>query len=94
MSPVSDTVGFLDDQGTEEAGESGENEAQKEDKEEEGNLAESQEEKVSVRLCTVVSLDAALFMSSASASQGQEPVWHTGVRMEGRRRESHHGGSR
>ncbi|KAK1344329.1 hypothetical protein QTO34_014896 [Cnephaeus nilssonii] len=81
-------------EGTEEAGESGENEAQKEDKEDEGNLAESQEEKVSVRLCTVVSLDAALFMSSVSASQGQEPAWHTGVRMEGRRRESRRGGSR
>lgn len=47
LSQVSDTVGFLYDQGTEKAEESGENEAQKEDKEDAGNLADSQEKNVS-----------------------------------------------
>ena len=40
-------MGFLCDQGTETAEESGENEARKEDKEDEDNLAESQEKNVS-----------------------------------------------
>lgn len=43
LSQLSDTTGFLYDQGTEKAEESGEKEAQKEDKEDAGNLAESQE---------------------------------------------------
>lgn len=43
-------MGFLYDQGTEKAGESGENEAPKEDKDDEGDLTEAQEGKVSVRL--------------------------------------------
>lgn len=48
LSKVSDAVGFLYDQGTEKTEESGENEAQKEDNEDAGNLAESQEKNVSV----------------------------------------------
>lgn len=59
LSQMSDTVGFLYDQGTETAEESGENEAQKEDKEDEDNLAESQEKNVSAgfshRGCTGLS---------------------------------------
>lgn len=70
LSQVRDTVGFLYDQGTEKAGESGENEAQQEDKEDEGDLTKAQEEKVSVRLCTDVSLAAALFLSTCELLSG------------------------
>lgn len=87
-------MGFLYDQGTENAGESGENEAPKEDKEDEGDLTEAQEEKVSVRLCTAVSLAAALFMSKCELLPGAGASLGTGVRMEVRRRESRQGGSR
>lgn len=48
LSKVSDTMGLLYDQATEKAEESGENEAQKEDNEDSGNLAESPEKNVSV----------------------------------------------
>jgi len=48
LSKVVDTMGFLCDQGTEKAEESGEQEAQKEGDEDAGDLAGSQEKDVSV----------------------------------------------
>lgn len=48
LSKVSDTMGLLHDQGTEKTEESGENETQKEDNGDAGDLAESQEKNVSV----------------------------------------------
>lgn len=48
---VSDTLSFFSKQGTEKAEESGENEAQKEDNEDTGDLSESPEKKVSA--CSV-----------------------------------------
>lgn len=60
LSQVNDTVGFLYTQGTEKAEESGENEAQKEDKEDAGNLTESQEKNVSAFVpCSFI--DSVLF---------------------------------
>lgn len=48
LSKVSDIMVLLYDQGTEKTEESAENEAQKEDNEDAGNLTESQEKNVSV----------------------------------------------
>ena len=48
LSKVSDTMGLLYDQATEKAEESGENEAQKEDNQDSGTLAESPEKNVCV----------------------------------------------
>lgn len=48
---VSDTLSFFSKQGTDNAEESGENEVQKEDSEDTGELSESQEKKVSA--CSV-----------------------------------------
>lgn len=83
LSNVNDTVGFLYDQGTEKTEESGENEAQKEDNEDVGNLAESQEKNVSV--CFLYHSFTGFRSRSIKAPPGARNLpGHTEVSMEAR----------
>lgn len=83
LSRVSDTVCFLYNQGTEKTEESGENEAQKKDEEDAGNLTESQEKNVSVcffhrSFIGFISIHQVFMELLPGASN---PSGHTGVSM-------------